>query len=96
MQDGNRDWINKLETKIDHITVEFTRTSTEILTKLDIYLSKQGNHEERLMALETYRNKQEGVNESSAKRWSKTIVILVALEVVFLGLGLGLAHWLKK
>ena len=33
MQDGNYDWLNKLETKIDNITVEFTRTSTEILTK---------------------------------------------------------------
>ena len=96
MQDGNYDWLNKLETKIDNITVEFTRTSTEILTKLDIYLSKQDNHEERLMALETYKYKQEGVNDASTKRWNKTIVILVALEVVFLGLGLGLAQWLRK
>ena len=48
MQDGNHEWLNKLEGKIDNVSTAVT----EIKTKLDIYLNRQDDHEVRLTALE--------------------------------------------
>ena len=87
MDDGTRVWITKIESKLDQVSTEFTRGFAQLSTKLDIYLNKQDDHERRLSALEEYRHKQDGVNESSAKRYTRIMVILIASEVLFLGAG---------
>ena len=88
MEESTRVWINKIESKLDQVSTEFTRGFAQLSTKLDIYLNKQDDHERRLSQLEEYRHKQDGVNESTSKRYTRLMVILVASEVLFLGAGL--------
>ena len=95
MDDGTRIWIDKIESKLDHVSTEFTRGFAEISTKLDIYLGRQDDHEQRLSHLEEYRHKQDGVNEASGKRYTRIMVILIASEVLFLGTGLVLSLMFK-
>ena len=95
MEESTRIWINKIESKLDQVSTEFTRGFAQLSTKLDIYLNKQDDHERRLLALEEYRHKQDGVNEASSKRYTRIMVILIASEVLFLGAGAVLSFILK-
>ncbi|MCE2396566.1 hypothetical protein J4G02_18700, partial [Candidatus Poribacteria bacterium] len=63
MEESTRIWINKIESKLDQVSTEFTRGFAQLSTKLDIYLNKQDDHERRLSQLEEYRHRQDGVNE---------------------------------
>ena len=89
--EGNRDWINKLETKIDNITVEFTRISTAILTKLDIYLSKQDDHEKRLSTLENLQSEQKGINDEGVRKINQLTLGVLAATMIVVAVGV----WLK-
>ena len=91
MQDGNHDWMNKLETKIDNITIDFTRISTAILTKLDIYLSKQDDHEKRLAKLESHKDKQIGINEEGTRKINQLTLGVLAATAIIVAVGI----WLK-
>ena len=95
MEESTRIWISKIESKLDEVSTEFARGFAQISTKLDIYLNKQDDHERRLSALEEYRHKQDGVNESSSKRYTRIMVVLIASEVFFLGTGVVLSLILK-
>ena len=95
MEESTRIWINKIESKLDQVSTEFTRGFAQLGTKLDIYLNKQDDHERRLLALEEYRHKQDGVNEASSKRYTRIMVVLIASEVLFLGAGAVLSFILK-
>ena len=96
MEDSTRIWINKIESKLDHVSTEFTRGFAQISTKLDIYLGRQDDQERRLSNLEEYRHKQDGVNEASSKRYTRIMVVLIASEVFFLGAGVALSFILKR
>ena len=87
MEDSTREWINKIESKLESFSLEST--------KLDMYLGKQDDHEKRLNTLEEHRHKQDGVNESSNKRYTRITVVLIASEVLFLGLGILLTFLMK-
>ena len=95
MEESTRIWINKIESKLDQVSTEFTRGFAQLGTKLDIYLGRQDDHERRLSALEEYRHKQDGVNEASSKRYTRIMVVLIASEVLFLGTGLVLSLLFK-
>ena len=95
MEDSTRIWINKIESKLDQVSTEFTRGFAQISTKLDIYLGRQDDQERRLSNLEEYRHKQDGVNEASSKRYTRIMVVLIASEVFFLGAGVALSFILK-
>lgn len=95
MEEGTRDWINKIESKLDAVTIEVTRGFAQQSTKLDIYLGRQDDHEQRLSDLEEHRYKQDGVNESSNKRYTRITVFLIASEVLFLGVGIALTLIIK-
>lgn len=95
MDEGTRVWIDKIESKLDQVSTEFTRGFAQLSTKLDIYLNKQDDHERRLSQLEENRHRQDGVNDASDKRYTRIIVILIASEVFFLGTGLALSLLFK-
>ena len=96
MEDNTRIWINKIESKLDAVSTEFTRGFAQLSTKLDIYLGRQDDHERRLAQLEEYRHKQDGVNEASDKRYTRITVILIASEVLFIGVGIVLTFIIKS
>ena len=95
MEDSTREWINKIESKLESFSLDSTRMLATISTKLDLYLGKQDDHERRLTQLEEHRHKQDGVNESSNKRYTRITVILIASEVLFLGVGILLTFFMK-
>ena len=94
MEESTRVWINKIESKLDQVSTEFTRGFAQLSTKLDIYLGRQDDHERRLTQLEEYRHKQDGVNEASDKRHTRITIVLIASEVLFLGVGIALTFLL--
>ncbi len=88
LEESTRVWINKIESKLDAVSTEFTRGFAQLSTKLDIYLGRQDDHERRLSQLEEYRHKQDGVNEASNKRYTRITLLLIGTEILFLGVGL--------
>ena len=85
MQDGNYDWLNKLEGKIDTVSLEFARGVTEIKTKLDIYLSRQDDHEVRLSKVESRQSEQKGVHDESIRKINQMTLGVLAVTAIIVG-----------
>ena len=95
MEESTRVWINKIESKLDQVSTEFTRGFAQLSTKLDIYLNKQDDHENRIRQLEERQNKQDGVNEDSKKRWNHSMVILLGAEILLVAAGVAITYMMK-
>lgn len=81
--------------KIESQLLKLIESTTAMSTKLDIFVSRQEDHEGRLKSLEEYRNKQDGVNESTARRHNRIIMVILASEVVLFGTGIILSTAIK-
>ena len=88
MQDGNRDWMNKLESKIDIVSTAVT----EIKTKLDIYLNRQDDHEVRLTALESNQDQQQGISNERNRKVNQMTLGVLAVTAVTVGVGVWLSY----
>ena len=92
MADKHIDWMNKLENKIDTVSIEFTRGIAEIATKLDIYLNRQNDHEERLAKLERHRNKQQGIHDESIRKVHQMTLGVLAITAIIVGAGVYISY----
>ena len=88
MQDGNYDWMNKLESKIDTVSTAVT----EIGTKLDIYLNRQDDHEVRLTALESNQDQQQGISNERNRKVNQMPLGVLAVTAVTVGVGVWLSY----
>jgi hypothetical protein len=88
MQDGNYDWMNKLESKIDTVSTAVT----EIGTKLDIYLNRQDDHEVRLTALESNQDQQQGISNERNRKVNQMTLGVLAVTAVTVGVGVWLSY----
>ena len=88
MQDSNRDWMNKLESKLDGVSTAVT----EIKTKLDIYLNRQDDHEVRLTALESNQDQQQGISNERNRKVNQMTLGVLAVTAVTVGVGVWLSY----
>lgn len=91
MDDSIKTWFEKLEKNQRDLLIEFTKSSTAMSTKLDIYIKNQDDHDDRLRHLEDYKSRQEGVNTESDRKANRILILVIASEVILFGIGLFLA-----
>lgn len=89
---SDTDWLNKLEGKLDVLSDKIIEAST----KLDIYLSRQDDHEQRLRDLEIRQNNQNGVNAENKKRWAKWATVLIGVQALTACIGVLIVLWIRK
>lgn len=92
MQDGNHEWLNKLEGKIDNVSTAVT----EIKTKLDIYLNRQDDHEVRLTALESNQDQQQGISDERNRKVNQMTLGVLALTAIIVGIGVWLSYIVNR
>lgn len=96
MEDSTREWVTRVEHKIDTFSLETTKILAAITTKLDILLSDHKDIESRVKDLEGYKTQQEALNAASDRRLKKWTVIIVGVEII-IGATLGIIfHYISK
>lgn len=98
MEDSVKSWFEKLEKQGQDLRDKFIEASTAVSTKLDIYMSRQDDHEERLRKIEERQNKQDGTNaalrDESEQRSNRVLKWVLISEVILLIIGGLLTHFI--
>ena len=97
MEEGTRNWLDKIENKLDGVRLDFAQGFAELKAKLDFASNTQVKHEERIGVVEEYIHAQKALNEQNEKdrkyKWAKITGVVLLIEAVMILGGLLLQRF---
>lgn len=93
MDEGTRDWLGKIENKLDGLNNMTIEKLSSMATQLDIYLPRQTDHEERINALED--DVAEIKSDNKAKHRNQNLLIGIGAIIAVI-IGVLIDHYLLR
>lgn len=95
MDESARQWLDKIEAHVLEFHTDFTKSSVELTTKMDMVLTNQKDLEQRVRTSEEYIHRQEGINGDNDRKSNRNLALVGAMQVVVVVLAFVGNHFIK-